>query len=631
MKKHLFTTAMLLISVLGLTFGEMNLYSQNIEYIKRSGEYLYGEGYGNTIAEADKQALESIISQISVSVSADQKSSSRAISSTDAFDEFSEFTSTVQTYSQATLTNTERLIISNEPDAHVIRWIKRSEIEKIFTSRIIKIKELASNALKAEKKGKADDALRNYYWALTLLKSVQYPNDVTYTDDEGASRLLTTWIPQRMKEVFDDLKVRVYKRDENLVELFFTYKDKPVNSLDYTYFDGQSWSNIYSAKDGVGVLELHPGHMNSSYQLKYEFEYRSQAHIDGEIEAVMNAVRSTAMRDAYVNIPAEPKPLQRPIDKPTNSSGNSSQVASIHINSSNTMAMETFTSTNEEIRSAPAYVQDPNPYQNITDSLFYAVKHKVAPSQELFTAEGWDIYQRLIRYGSARIVGEPQMKFLQNGEFVIGRGVQMSFSFKTGSRKSFVEDIVFTFDTDSKICNIAFGLGNTAVDDILHKGIWSEKARLGIMNFLENYKTAYCLKRLDYIRSIFDDEAVIIVGSVVKKSNTSMTDTPAQYSNTIIKRNRYTKDQYLKNLERCFNSNEFINIRFANNDVYKSGKGGELYGIQISQDYYSTNYGDKGYLFLMVDINDPENPIIKVRTWQPEKDPNFGLYSLGDF
>ena len=207
----------------------------------------------------------------------------------------------------------------------------------------------------------------------------------------------------------------------------------------------------------------------------------------------------------------------------------------------------------------------------------------------------------------------------------------MSFSFKTGSRKSFVEDIVFTFDKDSKICNIAFGLGNTAVDDILHKGIWSEKARLGIMNFLENYKTAYCLKRLDYIRSIFDDEAVIIVGSVVKKSNTSMTDTPAQYSNTIIRRNRYTKDQYLKNLERCFNSNEFINIRFANNDVYKSGKGGELYGIQISQDYYSTNYGDKGYLFLMVDINDPENPIIKVRTWQPEKDPNFGLYSLGDF
>jgi hypothetical protein len=61
------------------------------------------------------------------------------------------------------------------------------------------------------------------------------------------------------------------------------------------------------------------------------------------------------------------------------------------------------------------------------------------------------------------------------------------------------------------------------------------------------------------------------------------------------------------------------------------GKGGEMYAIQIAQDYYSTHYGDKGYLFLMVDINDLEHPLIKVRTWQPEKDPKFGLYGPGDF
>ena len=56
-----------------------------------------------------------------------------------------------------------------------------------------------------------------------------------------------------------------------------------------------------------------------------------------------------------------------------------------------------------------------------------------------------------------------------------------------------------------------------------------------------------------------------------------------------------------------------------------------MYAIQIAQDYYSTNYGDKGYLFLIVDINNPTQPLIKVRTWQPDKDPNFGLYGPGDF
>lgn len=215
----------------------------------------------------------------------------------------------------------------------------------------------------------------------------------------------------------------------------------------------------------------------------------------------------------------------------------------------------------------------------------------------------------------------------------MGRGVQMAFSFKTGVRKSFVEDVVFSFDNAKKIKNIAFGLGNTAADDILNKGVWSENARMALMNFLENYKTAYGLKRLDYIRSVFDDDAVIIVGNVLRSAtmNKNKETGVATINNSIIKKNRYTKDQYLNNLSRCFDSNEYINIRFANNDVLKMAQGGELYAIQIVQDYYSSTYGDKGYLFLMVDINDPEKPIIKVRTWQPEKDPNFGLYGPGDF
>ena len=96
-------------------------------------------------------------------------------------------------------------------------------------------------------------------------------------------------------------------------------------------------------------------------------------------------------------------------------------------------------------------------------------------------------------------------------------------------------------------------------------------------------------------------------------------------------RNRLTKDEYPKRLEACFKRNEFINIHFADNRVRKLGKGGESYAIEIAQDYYSSTYGDKGYLMLMVDINDPERPLIKLRTWQPEKDPQFGLYTPGDF
>lgn len=102
-------------------------------------------------------------------------------------------------------------------------------------------------------------------------------------------------------------------------------------------------------------------------------------------------------------------------------------------------------------------------------------------------------------------------------------------------------------------------------------------------------------------------------------------------SKQAVKYTRQTKSEYMKKLQHIFRSSEFINLRFADNQVRKSGVGGEIYGIQIKQDYFSSSYGDTGYLFLMVDLNNPKEPVIHVRTWQPEKDPNFGLIDLSHF
>ncbi len=175
---------------------------------------------------------------------------------------------------------------------------------------------------------------------------------------------------------------------------------------------------------------------------------------------------------------------------------------------------------------------------------------------------------------------------------------------------------------------VAFGLGNQAKTDIFDKGVgaWSDYAKMVIATFLENYKTAFALKRLDYLESVFDDNATIITGHIIKKNpklNIEGQATTFGDNKPLIKYTRQTKSEYLRKLKICFQSNQFINIRFADNDVVKMGAGGETYGIQIKQDYYSSYYGDQGYLFLMVDFNDPENPSIKVRTWQPERNPNI--------
>ncbi|MDE6485176.1 MAG: LPP20 family lipoprotein [Duncaniella sp.] len=592
-------------------------FAQNWESIKNSNAYLWGEGWGTTVAEADKQALNDLISKISLHVSGKVSVNETETVTNAGVETNSTFNSVVNTYSSATLTNTEKVILENEPDAHVGRWIKRSDIAKIFESRKHKISDYISSALKAEKQGKIDIALKDLYWALALTKTLQDPNEYKYVNEDDESFIAVTWIPHHINEIFDNLKIDVLRRTGDDLELRITYQGKPVNSIDYTYFDGRDWSNIYSAKDGVGVLELPPGSQNSYYQLKFEYEYRGEAHIDREVENVLNSVNSISMRNAYKSIKSD---------------------AVAHVkNPKNTESLvsNSFASISPAIYEMPTSLSDNEKYKQVLNNLASAVVNKRYDELDgIFTPDAKDIYDRLIKYGRAKIVGTPTYSFYQYGDNVIARGLQMSFSFKSGMRKSFVEEVILSFDGDGKINNISFGLGKTAEADILGKGVWSENARFAIMNFLENYQTAYALKRLDYISSIFDDDAVIITGIVThvpaRKGRTGEIQ-GMDFEHDIIKYNRHTKDSYLKQLKNGFASKEFINLRFADNEVRKLGKGGELYAIQISQEYYSSNYGDKGYLFLMVDINDPEKPIIKVRTWQPEKDPDFGVYGPEHF
>ena len=45
----------------------------------------------------------------------------------------------------------------------------------------------------------------------------------------------------------------------------------------------------------------------------------------------------------------------------------------------------------------------------------------------------------------------------------------------------------------------------------------------------------------------------------------------------------------------------------------------EKFVIQLAQDYKSSSYADKGYLMLLVDITNKEEPLIEIRTWQPNE------------
>ncbi|WP_051651964.1 LPP20 family lipoprotein [Prevotella sp. P6B1] len=580
----------------------LQIQAQSVSQIKADESYIYGEGWGTTLKQADQSALQDLTSKISVTVNASSFMDMEEISKGGKIDAKRKFENLINTYSQATLTNTQRILIKNEPDAQVLRYIKVSEVDRIFDGRKAKVLDMVESAIRAEKKAKIDDALRYYYWSFELLKSLQHANEVQLVCPDGKRRLLITWIPEQINEIFSNIRVATLSQTGDEVEIQVTYKDRPVNSFDYTYFDGMDWSNIYSAKDGHGVIDLRPGQIAENLRIKCEYQFAGEAHIDREIEGVMNIVDDTPFRGAYINVKGHPRHVQH----------------------------ETFTITQQNAATAIASTDNYDDYLSILNVISKGIQQKnYASILKYFTIRGDEQFQKLINYGRAQFIGNTDVQFSRLGDKVICRGLTMSFRFRNNNRK-FVENIVLIFDKQKRIDEVKFGLGKEAYNDIMLKGAWSQDARIILANFMEDYQTAYALKDIDFVRNVFDDNAVIITGRVTNRPRNAMER--SQYIDSkIIKYNRQTKNEYLRNLAHCFAGNEYINIRFADNDIIKAGKGGETYGIQIRQDYYSSTYGDTGYLFLMVDVNNPDNPVIKVRTWQPEKDPDFGVYGLSDF
>lgn len=600
--------------VTGICFFCVSLLcAQSVDEIKKNRSvYIWGEGVGSTIKTADNNAISDLISQISTQVESNFEKTIQQ-STNDSKTKLTETVNdVVKTYSSATLSNTERIILQNEPDAKVFRYVKRNEIAKIFESRKNKITELAKNGEAALKNLQIADALRYLYWSQTLLRSHPDASTIKAKMENVNDVLLITWIPTQINQIFANLSVSIDKVESKETYsnylLDIRYNNQPVRNFDYTYWGGQDWSNIVSAKDGLGIVELPKSQTNAEIRLKCEYVFEGESAIDMELRDVMQKLPEVPYKNCYLIVGKKKE-------------ANTTKQSSLQ----NTTIAPTNITNNSETLKPLSQAKDK---ELIMKKVFAAITAKnFAAVQSHFSAEGYTIFQQLLQYGNAKILKDVELKYFQFGESVICRSIPMSFSFKSNNR-TFVEDVVFYFDKNNKIDNITFGLSKKAVDDIAGNANWSEEVRMQLINFMENYKTAYALKRLDYIEKIFSDDALIITGKVTKLA----TSPEFKYmNNTIVKYNQQSKSQYLKNLKYSFGSSEYINLRFTDNTVKQSGKSKSVYGIQIKQDYFSSNYGDTGYLFLLIDFTDSVAPQIHVRTWQPNKNPDGSIYGLSDF
>lgn len=207
------------------------------------------------------------------------------------------------------------------------------------------------------------------------------------------------------------------------------------------------------------------------------------------------------------------------------------------------------------------------------------------------------------------------------------------------------QEAVVEFDRRGNITDFRLALDAHTAESMERCGSVVEKEKqMIIMQYIERFRTAYNQRDSNYIEKIFSDDALIITGKVV----TTRSRSDVGGMNQKVEYTKQTKEQYLRNLKRAFRRNKWIDVKFS--EIGENGEEGGCagitqstvdktkYGVRLRQEWNSSNYSDKGYLFLLWEFpEDGRDPIIHVRTWQPEwvggvrQQPDDDISTLGAF
>lgn len=201
------------------------------------------------------------------------------------------------------------------------------------------------------------------------------------------------------------------------------------------------------------------------------------------------------------------------------------------------------------------------------------------------------------------------------------------------------QELTIDFLPNGKIDGVSIAIEMHRYDQIMkEKSSELDYARRQvIIDFVENFRTAYNRKDLKLLTSVYSDKALIITGKVISEKPNTDVDRMTLNNNKVVYI-KQSKQEYLRNLSNVFKTTKFINVRFEDVEIVQHPKYDDIYGVTLKQYWYTNRYRDEGYLFLMIDFRDADKPLIQVRTWQPYKNKagqvithKQDVYHLGSF
>lgn len=222
------------------------------------------------------------------------------------------------------------------------------------------------------------------------------------------------------------------------------------------------------------------------------------------------------------------------------------------------------------------------------------------------------------------------------------RGIPLAVTDTLGKEQLGRQEAVINFNSRGTITSFYYTI-NPELYSSLYKQWMQEKHhettdiddRMTVLNYVEHFRTAYNQKDLSFLQQVFSNDALIITGRVIKVRPSDMNP-----SGVDVRYIRQSKQEYLNNLKnRVFRNNSYIRVKFDDVTIVPHPTLRDIYGVTVHQRWNSSTYSDEGYVFMVWDFRQHDEPQIHVRTWQPEfLDKAHGqrlsrdaVFTLGDF
>ena len=593
----------------------------NIQKVLDNAEnYYYGEACSQNQQEAEEYATTRLLSSISVKVSSDFRSFQKIDGDANNVEYERKVENVIKTYASASLNDLKDEKEPRDCGIYVLKYIDKSSVESIFNYRKQLVKDMYDKAERYEGEGNYAHALKYYYFSSILLNSIP----VAKVEHNGLN--LGLEIGDKISNImnsarFEVLSDKMESDKKRVIVLGITVDGKPAKTLDFEFWDG---NNNVSAKtiDGTASIVL----LGSSVQfpsvkirVKYAYyEYRNEMKEVGELWNLVNKL--TIPGDHTIDLREKPKKKAEEFGlAPINDNLSLKYTSSIG---------EVVENVNELAKVNPGDIEKMVPGQLESLENYFNKNTRITEfEKDTFLSDKLAALKKYNNLDLSEFSSRSDVNNTYDGwEF---RQLTSNAHYPSLNIQS-KEYLIPDFDSSGTMTDVNFGIMDGLYDDFKRASTFGDDwdKRQVIIKFVEKYRTAYMTRDLEQLGVMFADEAVIIVGRVLRVDESDSKEFAGDEN--AVEYMEMTKTKFLDRQETIFKSQRDIHLGFTTFDIKKKNGENGVYGVAMRQAYTSSGYSDEGYLFLLIDFNGTE-PKIYVRAWQPNEWSEDKILQLANF